>query len=347
MWISTNTLSVEGKLESVSIVVLSPSGSSIAIGFENGDIIEHDIAAGGYHANSNNEHKSPDHDLPVKSLAYSPNDSRMVSNHNDKIVTVWNPTSKTRDIEFFCCYELDPEEQFHPIKMSLSPNGELLILGSSDGTIRILDITSKRPVFIETVNGYSGIIKAISYLPESKQLIVMRSSEDAITISSSHLCHIQTLSSPYEAQGQGSAIQAVAFSSDSRVLVSSNKSSMVGTTTIRVWRRPETEHSTWTLQQTFDIDTECKKLVLSQDHQYFQTNKGPLWIDPLFMGGSSPTQTRLSNIQVKRDRIEWGPPDNRKVMLFLPNHRPTSCDVYDNNIVMVNESGRATFMELT
>ncbi|TGO60361.1 hypothetical protein BCON_0036g00520 [Botryotinia convoluta] len=152
------------------------------------------------------------------------------------------------------------------------------------------------------------------------------------------------LTSPYEAQGQNDMVQAVALSSDNRILVSCIVLFASGPTT---WGHSEIEHSVWTLQKIFSMG-ECRsKLVLSQDHQYFQINKGPLWVDPLFMGGSSPKRTDSSNIQVKRNRIEWGPPDERKTIQLPPEYRPLYSDIYDNTLVMGHASGRATCRELT
>ncbi|TGO29187.1 hypothetical protein BPAE_0018g00760 [Botrytis paeoniae] len=116
------------------------------------------------------------------------------------------------------------------------------------------------------------------------------------------------LTSPYEAQGQNGAVQAVAFSSDNRILVSCNVLYESGSTTVKVWGHSEIEHSVWTLQKIFSTDEYRSKLILSQDHQYFKTDKGPLWIDALSTGGSSPKRTSSSDILVKRNRIEWGPP---------------------------------------
>ncbi|KAF7917018.1 uncharacterized protein EAE98_010449 [Botrytis deweyae] len=345
IWVSTRKSPIKGGFGPMILAVLSPNGGSVAAGYENGDIAIWDIAFTETQQ-IHKEKEAPPCFRSFTSLAYSPDSIFLVTSRKGGTVTVWEPTPETHDIQCRYNYRLYPEE-ICPTKIIISPDNKLFILGFSDGTIRILSIVSQQLVCTQALVEYYGNVEAISVFPDSEQLVVVYSFENDITISCARLRHIQTLSQPCGAQNRVYCVTAVAFSSDSRVLVSSNKISMFGNATIRVWGRSETEHSAWTLQQTFDINTECNKLVLSQDHQYFQTDKGPLWVDPLFMGGSSPKRTILSNIQVKRDRIEWGSADNRKVMLFLPNHRPTSCDVYDNNIVMVNESGRATFMELT
>ncbi|KAJ8062627.1 hypothetical protein OCU04_009150 [Sclerotinia nivalis] len=144
-WTSRIMLPAQGNFESGSPVVLSPDGSSIAAGFENGDIIIWDIASEEYHSRSNKTYKRLGLDLPVKLLAYSSNSSLLASNQNDRSVRVWGPSYITNEIQNYYCYSLDAGEHFYPTAISFSPNSELLVLGFSDGIIRIIDITPQIP----------------------------------------------------------------------------------------------------------------------------------------------------------------------------------------------------------
>ncbi|KAJ8062626.1 hypothetical protein OCU04_009149 [Sclerotinia nivalis] len=119
------------------------------------------------------------------------------------------------------------------------------------------------------------ILEKIAFLLDSKQLVVLLSFEDAIKISCSRLCHIQTHPQPYdETKVVSDYVKAIAFSSDGRTLVS--RYYLYWSYFYQSLSHPETEHFIWTLQQTYSIDGNYDNLVLSQDHQCFETDKGSL-----------------------------------------------------------------------
>lgn len=263
--------------------------------------------------------------------------------HNNQFVTIRERTTGNQ----ICCFYTAHKSQntLKPVEMCFSPHNEMLFIGFSDNTIIMARIKIGRSDWSKATAGffvdwdpiarYQGSIRSLAFL-QKFWLVVLYRSESSIKIS----CHGDRLQKFQELKSGGSAT-AMPFSQEGRLFASSDTAG-----NIRIWAS-EGDQPVWTLQQTLATGEARHKLIFSEDGQYLQTDLGPIVIEPTHPGDLAIKRQGLSNILIREDCIEWGPPDNRKVMHLPFEYRPDCSDVYDNTLVMGHASGRITCMELT
>ena len=154
------------------------------------------------------------HDLRIDALALSPDGALLASGSADGTVKLWETAT---------CKELRTLEGHEGVVATIgfSPDGKTLVSGSWDGTVRFWSTRIRRQNRSLELN--SGRVNAIALSPDGKLLATGSDTLKLWQVRSGK--EIATL------PGHLSSVTAIAFSSDSRTLVSS---SLDGT--VRVWR---------------------------------------------------------------------------------------------------------------
>lgn len=154
------------------------------------------------------------HDLRIDALAFSPDGALLASGSADSTVKLWETAT---------CKELRTLEGHEGVvsAIALSPDGKTLVSGSWDGTVRFWSTRIRRQNRSLELN--SGRVNAIALSPDGK---LLATGSDAL-----QLWQVRSGKEIATLTGHLSSVTAIAFSSDSRTLVSS---SLDGT--VRVWR---------------------------------------------------------------------------------------------------------------
>jgi WD40 repeat protein len=134
-------------------------------------------------------------------------------------------------------------------------------------------------------------------------------------------------------EGHSYGVNAITFSPDGMVLVSSDGS------TVRLW---DTITGAW--KQTFETDAYyIRSLLFSEDGQYLKTNRGLLFNSGSF--GQYLHQNRNQSIYAISADNQWVAQDGQNLLWLPPGFRPRCSAVYINVLVLGCVSGSVAFLE--
>lgn len=165
LWSVAEPHSVEhlsGHAQRVASVAFSPNGKSIASGSVDGEVILWDAATHQRIGDAMKEHRQA-----VTSLAFSPDGETLASASDDKTVILWSvATQRARD------RPIRPSESATTTitDLAYSRNGEVLVIGTSDGKLAPWDPVRGTPLPIAAPSKDDGVT-AFVFSPDGSTLI--------------------------------------------------------------------------------------------------------------------------------------------------------------------------------
>jgi WD40 repeat protein len=118
------------------------------------------------------------HNGAVYSARFSPDGKLVATGGYDKLVMIWNPDDvKPVDIKARLNNEPDPKPNYArlsghdgPVRsVSFSPNGQLVLSGSEDNTLRIWDVAAGES--LKTLRGHGQPVRACVFSPDKKMAL--------------------------------------------------------------------------------------------------------------------------------------------------------------------------------
>ncbi|THV00068.1 WD40 repeat-like protein [Dendrothele bispora CBS 962.96] len=197
----------------IECLSLSPDGSILATGLENGDIMTWDTKTGVQKGDPFQGHSER-----VTSVTFSPDGERIVSGSWDNTVKVWNARTGAP--------EGDPFQGHSDFVTSVafSPDGERIVSGSYDNTVRIWNARTGAPEG-DPFQGHSRKINSVAFSPDGER-IVSGSYDSTVRV-----WNVRTgvpEGNPF--QRHSGFVTSVAFSPDGERIVSGSYDN-----TVRVW----------------------------------------------------------------------------------------------------------------
>jgi WD40 repeat protein/serine/threonine protein kinase len=102
------------------------------------------------------------HSMPVRSVAYSPDGTRIATGSDDSTIKLWDADNGQE----ICT--LSPN-QGRVFEVVFSPDGKRIASAGSDNTIKIQDVQSGN--IVATLKGHDNYIKAVAFSRDGKQLV--------------------------------------------------------------------------------------------------------------------------------------------------------------------------------
>ncbi|KAG8702391.1 hypothetical protein FRC09_004764, partial [Ceratobasidium sp. 395] len=197
----------------VTCIAVSPSGTTIATGCDDGKIHIWDV-----HTSQITGKALIGHTRAVSSVAYSPDGTRIASGSWDKTIRIWDIQTRTTIGS--------PFEGHWKIISSIaySPNGAYILSGSCDHSIRLWDVDTGR-MAIKLLRNHYDNVKAVTYAPNAA-LFASASSDYTVCIWDAHTGAIKG----QPLAGHTDSVNSVAFSPDSTRIISGSSD-----WTIRIW----------------------------------------------------------------------------------------------------------------
>jgi WD40 repeat protein len=139
------------------------------------------------------------HSNQVRSVAFSPNGTRIVSGSDDNTLRLWDAVSGTH------LNTLNGHSSW-VWSVAFSPDGTQIVSGSGDKTLRLWDAVSG--THLNTLNGHSSSVRSVTFSPDGT-LIVSGSEDKTLRLwDAVSGTHLNTLC------GHSNAVRSVAFSPD-------------------------------------------------------------------------------------------------------------------------------------
>ncbi|MBD2543577.1 TIR domain-containing protein [Planktothricoides raciborskii] len=155
------------------------------------------------------------HESGVRSVAISPDGSKIVSGSYDNTIRLWDINSGSELAVFKGHEDL-------VFSVAFSPDGNRIVSGSKDKTIRLWDIKSGEQLAV--FKGHEGLVYSVAFSPDGSK-IVSGSGENTI-----RLWDIKSGEQLAVFKGHESDVYSVAFSPDGSKIVSGSNDK-----TIRLW----------------------------------------------------------------------------------------------------------------
>jgi WD40 repeat protein/serine/threonine protein kinase len=216
---STEVLTLRGETHQVASVALSADGKRLA--FTSGDTIRFlEVTPDKIQGRSPAELAERvitlrGHSDLVRSIAFSPDGTRLGSASYDKSVKVWDiPTGKEL---FTLVGHTEPVNS-----VAFSPDGKQLASAAWDRAVKIWDATAGREV--RTIAAHEKLVRSVAYSPDGR-LVASGSADHSIK-----LWDAAGATAPRTLAGHTDLVRSVAFSSDSKRLVSASYDK-----TVKVW----------------------------------------------------------------------------------------------------------------
>jgi WD40 repeat protein/serine/threonine protein kinase len=118
------------------------------------------------------------HEGAVYSARFSPDGKLVATGGYDKLVMVWNP-SEVYPVDIDARLKSEPERQSKSVRLAghdgpvrsvaFSPNGQLVVSGSEDNSIRVWDVAAAKGV--KTLRGHGSAVRACAFSPDRKHLV--------------------------------------------------------------------------------------------------------------------------------------------------------------------------------
>ena len=138
------------------------------------------------------------------------------------------------------------------LSVSFSPDGQYIVSGSKDKTIKVWKPDG---TLVNTLEGHAGWVNSVAFNPDGKY-IVSGSKDNTIKLWKTDGTLVKTL------EGHAGWVNIVAFSPDGKYIVSGSKDK-----TIKVWKTDSTlvktleGHSGWVDSVAFNLDgTTCNEI---------------------------------------------------------------------------------------
>ena len=252
----------------VNSIVFSPNGQLLASGHKFNNIRLWDIETGKLELIFKG-HKYP---LWTQSVAFAPNGDMLASlsisiqsSDSKAEILLWDAATGEY-ITTLIGHDkaIDNSIPLHSSSIAFSPNGEILVSGSLDGTVRLWDANTatsdsffrqlRRTVFgyhKGTIRAHTSHVLSVALSPDGR-ILASGSSNTAIRLWDSHTRKLQTTLNAH-----GAAIKCVSFSPDGRTLASADENG-----TIHLWD-PITAHCKATLIRDPRVHSLINSLVFS------------------------------------------------------------------------------------
>ena len=164
---------------------------------------------------NNMRHKRWQHFLPVNSVQYSPDDTRIASASDDGTVRVWDATTGA------CLSTL--EGHFGGVRSAAwSPDGKRIASAGEDGTVRVWDATTG--ACVSTFEGNSWGVTSVAWSPDGTRIASAREDETVRVWDATTGACESTL------EGHGEYVASAAWSPDGKRIASASNDN-----TVRVW----------------------------------------------------------------------------------------------------------------
>jgi WD40 repeat protein len=118
------------------------------------------------------------HEGAVYSARFSPDGNLVATGGYDNLVMIWNP-SEVFPADINARLKDEPEQQSKFVRLSghngpvrsvaFSPNGQLVVSGSEDNSIRVWDVAAGKGV--KTLRGHGSAVRACAFSPDRKHVV--------------------------------------------------------------------------------------------------------------------------------------------------------------------------------
>ncbi|KAK4865268.1 hypothetical protein LT330_001891 [Penicillium expansum] len=271
------------------------------------------------------------HSKLVDWVAFSPKGRLLASSSGDNIVRLWNPVTGalTQTLKGYSSWASSG---------AFSPDERLLASGMSDGTVQLWDLETGG--LIQKLEGYSSWVSLVAFSPDGRLLTFSSGVQlwdmatDVLTQADNTvwLWDVATGTLTQTLEGHLKSVASVAFSPDSRQIVSSSEDK-----TMRLW-----DVATGALSRTWNVEEVVTTLEFSYDGSHLRTNFGILDIQsrceiPTF----HPPYTNLA-IVIEHDH--WIKLNGEKALWLPVESRPNCFKVNGNTLALGHASGRISFI---
>ena len=209
-------ISLKGHTDSISRIVFSPDGKTLASASGDRTIRLWDVATG------TRQHTLSGHESWIPSIAFSHNGLALASADSDGKIRLWDVTTGQ--------YRVTLEGHSSSVRsVAFSPDGKTLASASSDRTIRLWNATTGQ--YRVTLEGHSETINSVVFSPDGKTLVSGSSDRTIRLWNATTGFHKQTLT------GHTQSIYDISFIRDGKTLVSKSDDD-----TIRLWDTATGQH---------------------------------------------------------------------------------------------------------
>jgi WD40 repeat protein len=172
------------------------------------------------------------HTYSVNAIAFSPDGQQIATSSQDATIRIWDINAPVNRLQVDTdksslgivdeCIHILSAHESRVWSVAFSPNGEILISGSEDKTIKLWN--AKTGECLQTLQGHANWIKSIAFSPDGR-LFASGSFDQTVK-----LWDAQTGDCLSTLQAHASTVTAVAFSPDGQKLVSSSYDQ-----TVKLW----------------------------------------------------------------------------------------------------------------
>ncbi|CAG7845863.1 Uncharacterized WD repeat-containing protein alr2800, partial [Serendipita indica DSM 11827] len=210
---------LEGHTHYVRSVAFSPDGQRIVSGSDDRTVRLWDVETGAQIGSPLEGHTGS-----VNSVAFSPDGQRIVSGSSDRTVRLWDVETGAQigsplegHTGWKRAHRLDPrlkDIQAAVMSVAFSPDGQRIVSGSSDRTVRLWDVETGAQIG-SPLEGHTDSVRSVAFSPDGQRIV---SGSDDRTV---RLWDVETgaqIGSPLE--GHTDYVWSVAFSPDGQRIVS-------------------------------------------------------------------------------------------------------------------------------
>ena len=191
------------------------------------------------------------HTSDVRSVAFSPDSTQIVSGSSDRTVRLWDVQSSHLKATL-------EGHTYGVYSVAFSPDGNYIVSGSSDETVRLWDVKSKKQ--IATLEGHTHYVKSVAFSHDGNY-IVSGSGDNTIRLwdvrSKEQLA---TLKGHTKKEGAFAGVNSVAFSPDGYYILSCGNDE-----TVRLWEIGQYTYKPDYVQQDKNMNTLGSQMPLDMN----------------------------------------------------------------------------------